>query len=55
MVGYGVLGSAARPDRAAHSTATNAKVANVIFLTIVRLIDFPLQYGLQYTLATSDD
>jgi hypothetical protein len=55
MVGYGVLGSAARPGRAAHSTATNAKVPNVIFLTIVRLIDFPLRYGFQYTIETYDD
>jgi len=55
MVGYGVLGSAARPGRAAHNTAPNAKVANVIFLTIVRLIDFSLRCGLQYSLATYDD
>src|SRR5215831_10387988 len=41
MVGYGVLGSAARPDRAAHSTATNATAANVNFRTIFRFIDFP--------------
>jgi hypothetical protein len=41
MLGYGVVASAARPDRAAHSTATNAKVLNVIVLTIFRFIDFP--------------
>jgi hypothetical protein len=41
MLGYGVVASAARPDRAAHSTANNAKVLNVIVLTMLRFIDFP--------------
>jgi hypothetical protein len=55
MLGYEVLASAARPDRGAHSTATNAKVANVIFLTIFRFIDFPPRYVFQYTFETYDD
>jgi hypothetical protein len=55
MLGYGVLASAARPSRAAHSTATKAKVANVIFLIMFRFIDFPLRYGFQYTFETYDD
>jgi len=55
MLGYGVLGSAARPGRAAHSIATNAKVPIVIVVTIFRFIDFPLRYGFQYTLETYDD
>src|SRR5258708_34365410 len=42
MLGYEVLASCARPRRAAHSTATNAKVPNVIVLSIFRFIDFPL-------------
>jgi hypothetical protein len=37
---YGVLASAAGRGRAAHSTAPNAKIANVIVLTIFRFIDF---------------
>jgi hypothetical protein len=41
LVGYGFLASAARPGRAAHSTATNAKLLNVIVLIIFRFIDFP--------------
>src|SRR5262249_49809662 len=40
MLGYGVLASCARPGRAAHSTATNAKVPNVTVLTIFRFIGF---------------
>jgi hypothetical protein len=54
LVGYGFLASAARPGRAAHSTATNAKILNVIVLIIFRFIDFPLRYGFQYTLETYD-
>ena len=54
LVGYGFLASAARPGRAAHSTATNAKILNVIVLIIFRFIDFPLRYGYQYTLETYD-
>src|SRR5215831_7638056 len=49
MLGYGVLESAARPGREAHSTATNANVPNVIVLTISRFIDFPFQYESQLT------
>src|SRR5215469_5555993 len=48
MLGYGVLLSAARPGRDAHSTAINAKVPNVTVLTIFRFIDFLLRYGFQY-------
>src|SRR5215469_16040472 len=48
MLGYGVLLSAARPSRDAHSTATNAKVPNVTVLTIFRFIDFLLRYGFRY-------
>src|SRR5215472_6213871 len=44
LVGYGFLASAARAGRAAHSAATNARVPNVIVLTIFRFIDFPLRY-----------
>jgi hypothetical protein len=55
LVGYGFLASAARPGRAAHSSATNAKILNVIVLIIFRFIDFPLRYGFQYTLETYDD
>jgi hypothetical protein len=40
LVGYGFFGSSARPGRAAHNSATNAKVTNVIVLTILRFIDF---------------
>src|SRR5258708_18134432 len=55
MLGYEVLASCARPRRAAHSTATNAKVPNVIVLTIFRFIDFSLRYGFRYTFETYDD
>ena len=54
MLGYRVVASAARPDLAAHSAATNAKVLNVIVLTIFRFIDFPLRYGFQYAFETRD-
>jgi hypothetical protein len=46
------LASAPRPGRAAHSTATNAKILNAIVSIIFRFIDFPLRYGFQYTLET---
>jgi hypothetical protein len=55
MLGYGVLASAARPGRAAHSIATKAKVPIVIVVTIFRFIDFPLRYGFQYTFEIYDD
>jgi len=55
LVGYGFLASCARPGRAPHSTATNAKVPDVIVLTNFRFIDFPLRYGFQYTVETYDD
>jgi hypothetical protein len=55
MLGYGVLASAARPRRGAHSTATNAKVPDVIILTIFPFIDFPLRCEFQYTFETYDD
>src|SRR5215467_3104411 len=49
MLGYGVLVSAVRPGRDAHSTPTNAKVPNVTVLTIFRFTDFLLRYGFRYT------
>jgi hypothetical protein len=55
MLGYGVLASAARAGRAAHTMATNAKVPIVIIVTIFRFIDFSLRYGFQYTFETDDD
>jgi hypothetical protein len=55
MLGYAVLVSVARPGRAAHSTATTAKVPNAIVLTKFRFIDFPLRYGFQYTFETYND
>lgn len=55
MLLYEVLASAARPGRAAHGTAINAKVPDVIVLTVFRFIDFPLRYGFQYTFETYDD
>src|SRR5215469_12883408 len=54
LVGYGFLPSVGRPGRAAHSTATNAKVPNVIVLTIFRFIAFPFGEGFQYTFETYD-
>jgi hypothetical protein len=55
MLGYGVLASAAGPGRAVQSTATNAKVANVIILAMFRFIDFPLRYGFERAFETYDD
>jgi hypothetical protein len=55
MLGYGVLASAARPGRAAHSNATNAKVPIVIVVTIFRFIDFPFGDRFQYPFETYDD
>ena len=53
LVGYGFDASEAGAGRTAHSAATDAKVTNVIVLTIFRFIDFPLFYGFQFTAARS--
>jgi hypothetical protein len=54
MVKYGVLASCASACHAVISTTTSTKLPTAIVPTILRFIDFPLIYGLEYAFKPND-